>query len=563
MAERLFFLARVVIHGRGAISGEARFLSTYSVVDIFAGPGGLAEGFSSVRGHDGERAFRIELSIEKEASAYSTLLLRTFLRQFGDAVPDRYYRFINEGGEEPDWGSLHPKEWAAARREAWQLELGVEDPEDRLDARLDAIREASGGNTVLIGGPPCQAYSLVGRARNQGKEGYVASKDARHFLYHEYIRILDRLRPAAFVMENVKGMLSSSVDNGESRIFDKVLEDLRGTGRDGERYRLIALDPRSRRPLSLEPFEPRASDFVIRAEDFGVPQARHRVIVVGLRADLSADLSENALADAMRRHALTATAGQVLSGMPKLRSGLSRGDDAPEEWRKVVAEAMALVAGLDTRLGDEEHLAFTMRASTCLAAFRRLNDVPAREEYGTGIAEDCPRNLRDWLTDHRLATLPNHASRAHMKSDLARYFFAAIFAEVTGRSPKASDFPGELAPDHRNWKSGKFADRFRVQVRDQPSTTVTSHISKDGHYFIHPDPMQCRSLTVREAARLQTFPDNYLFRGNRTQQFVQVGNAVPPFLARQIAASLWAILCGSTVGAKEPSRPSAVIDEAA
>ena len=126
-----------------------------------------------------------------------------------------------------------------------------------------------------------------------------------------------------------------------------------------------------------------------------------------------------------------------------------------------------------------------------------------------------------------------------MTSDLARYLFAAVFGRVTDRSPRASEFPAVLAPNHRNWGSEKFTDRFRVQIATRPASTLTSHISKDGHYFIHPDPSQCRSLTVREAARLQTFPDNYFFKGSRTQQYVQVGNAVPPLLALQIAKSLW------------------------
>ncbi len=533
---------------------SVRFLSTYSVVDIFAGPGGLAEGFSSVTASDGERAFHIALSIEKEPSAHATLRLRSFLRQFGDAYPDAYYTYLNEGGEEPDWSASHPAEWAVAIEEAWQLELGKEDPDLRLNARLDAIRKESEGSTILIGGPPCQAYSLVGRSRNQGKKDYVPSEDEKHFLYREYIRILDRLQPAAFVMENVKGMLSSSVD-GHNRIFDQVLRDLRGERPGATRYRLVALDPRSRRQLDLTPFQPRASDFIVRAEDFGVPQARHRVIVVGLRDDLAEGIPDSSLADLMVRHTLKTTVGHVLNGVPRLRSGLSRGLDSREEWRRIVETAMDFVADIETGLPEAEQLAFEKRASESLSSLRRMNDVPGRESSGTGISPDCPADLRTWLVDDRLEKLPNHASRSHMASDLARYFFAAVFAEVAGRSPKAFDFPEDLAPDHDNWNSGKFADRFRVQLSGGPSTTVTSHISKDGHYFIHPDPLQCRALSVREAARLQTFPDNYFFKGNRTQQYIQVGNAVPPLLARWIGEALATILSARPIAALAHQEP--------
>jgi len=130
-------------------------------------------------------------------------------------------------------------------------------------------------------------------------------------------------------------------------------------------------------------------------------------------------------------------------------------------------------------------------------------------------------------------------TKAHIDSDLERYMFASSWAAVHGQSPSLADFPEDLRPAHASaakaLEGGHFADRFRVQVAERPATTITSHIAKDGHYYIHYDPAQCRSLTVREAARLQTFPEDYFFCGPRTSQYQQVGNAVPPDLARQLA----------------------------
>ncbi|WP_111748843.1 DNA cytosine methyltransferase [Salinisphaera orenii] len=510
----------------------------FGVVDLFSGPGGLAEGFSSLRKGTRDAPFRIELSVENDPSAHQTLLLRSFLRKFEGEWPDAYYDWLNgDIEEEPRWSEIAGKKWRAAEKEVLNLELGTEKARVVIDREIKRVREQYGDSTILIGGPPCQAYSLAGRSRNVGKKGYLPAKDERHFLYREYVRVLEELRPAVFVMENVKGMLSSAV-NGDG-IFTKVMEDLQNVA-GADSYKLVALDPDSDGHNSTRGSCPAPRDFVIRAEKHGIPQARHRVIIVGIRADFAAYTPACRLPQ-LERRAEVVTVRDVLAGLPMLRSGLSRAD-GPQAWKNALSRAMRLLRSIGSQ-GDPMAASGYMRA---------LDECEASIDYVAESGRACqtladhpdapPQVLEAWFRGARLRGLPNHETRGHIDRDLERYLFAAAFAEAHGRSPKAQDFPNQLAPNHRNWLSGKFADRFRVQCWDKPATTVTSHISKDGHYFIHPDPRQCRSLTVREAARIQTFPDDYLFKGNRTQQYVQVGNAVPPLLAYRIADSIWRFL---------------------
>lgn len=489
----------------------------YAIVDLFAGPGGLGEGFAQA-GRSGDTRMKIHLSVEMEPNAVRTLRLRSFLRGFDDGFPPEYYEALNSGNKLPNWAELWPDRWEAAEQEVRQLTLGEPGVFDELAPVLDSIREETDGDTILIGGPPCQAYSLAGRSRNMGKDDYVLEKDHRHYLYREYVNILNRLEPAAFVMENVKGMLSSKVDGGG--IFHRVLDDL---AKAGIGYTLVPLAV----PHGDEGFPP-AKAFVLRAEDFGVPQARHRVIVVGFRRDISRGI-DFGIKPLIALSEPRLTVREALSGLPTVRSGLSKSDHVDAWANAVRANALRISLEPDAPRQLKE---LAKKIST-------TNELPtARISSVYTENKALPSPLADWLLDEKLSVILHHETRGHISSDLGRYLYSSLFAAVNHRTPKLSEFPEFLQPHHKNRGTGHFADRFRTQVFDRPATTVTSHISKDGHYFIHPDPFQCRSLTVREAARLQTFPDNYFFHGGRTAQYHQVGNAVPPYLAFQIGKAV-------------------------
>jgi DNA (cytosine-5)-methyltransferase 1 len=513
------------------------------IVDLFAGPGGLGEGFASLGG--GTR-FEIVVSAEMDPVARETLKLRAFYRLLKLKNPDRlcdYYDFCNGHSQQP-FSEASQAQWQEAEEEARCITLGSDIGDTELDAILDKKR-LEARPWVLIGGPPCQAYSIVGRARNQAKANYNAENDHRHFLYKEYLRIIKERKPAVFVMENVKGILSSKVAG--KGIFAQILQDLTdpnkalGDENAGTKYRICSLvtDQSFGPDDDVSLIDPRG--FIIKAEEHGIPQARHRVILLGIALDEQGNIPEyGSIPEIIGR----VTTSQVIGDLPELRSRLTKQRDDSEAWYAEVANHLdELRSEVDGRVEPKLDSAMKIARNALLSTSLDVGSLRVSRRKGDGKTNN--ENLDRWYRDDNLEYWLNHDARGHMLSDLRRYMFASIYARAYQTSPKGhQQFSlSGLAPAHKNWESGKFSDRFRVQLEETPATTITSHISKDGHYFIHYDPKQCRSLTVREAARLQTFPDNYFFQGNRTQQFHQVGNAVPPLLASKIASVVYAVAC--------------------
>ena len=505
------------------------------VIDLFAGPGGLGEGVSSVENSDGSNPFKIGVSVEKEPCAHKTLTTRAFFRKIRNSKKalESYYEYYRGNLTREELFAMYPEQANEANEETLQAPKALGEHNSIIHERVKELVEKHNGTKVVIGGPPCQAYSLAGRSRNAGKKDYKAEKDTRHFLYMEYLKVLSIAQPDVFVMENVRGILSAKV-NGKV-MFSSILKDLRNPGKvtkekntKGYKIYSLVVEPENKK----NPQYPNSSDFLIRSEKYGVPQARHRVILLGVREDIKAIPGTIKQSDSSRLGV-----ENILFDLPALRSGFSKKPDTMERWEAVVTKNSVLLKGALRSQGHSQEQVDALDL-TPYSDLPRSSNSPAE----TNLCK-IPSPLKEWLIDDNLKYIRNHETRGHMETDLLRYGFCSAYAQLNeGVSPKSRDFPEELAPAHKNWKTGTHADRFRVQSANKQATTVTSHISKDGHYFIHYDAKQCRSLTVREAARLQTFPDNYLFEGNRTQQYVQVGNAVPPFLAQQIGRVVLNIL---------------------
>lgn len=394
------------------------FLMSLNFVDLFAGCGGLSEGFY-------RQGFNALAHLEINHVACETL--KTRMNHYGYPNPEK---------------------------SVLEYDITKED----VISKLENIIQGQSVD-VIIGGPPCQSFSSLGRAKDENG----MKNDPRNYLFESYVKVLNHFSPKVFVFENVTGLLTATL-NGD-HIINKILSCL------SENYKVD--------------FNPNTD--VLNAVNYGVPQIRKRVIIIGVRKDIPIN-PRDIYNDIKKTH-------------------------------------------YDPEMNDEERKGLNKFVTVKDA----IGELPALQE-GEGekfISFSSKRN-NDFLkeivnADQKL--LMDHVSRHHNPTDVLRYQEMAknhwTFEELL-----------ENRKDLRHEKKRVFGNSYVVQWWDSPARTIIAHLYKDGNQFIHPDASQGRTLTVREAARLQSFPDDFVFEGPRTEQFKQIGNAVPPLFAEAIAKSI-------------------------
>lgn len=394
----------------------------YTFIDLFAGCGGLSEGFY-------RQNFKSLTHVENDPYACKTLKTRML-----------HYGYSNK-------------------------DLSVLEKDITSDDIIELIEKEVKNKKidVMVGGPPCQSFSSLGRAKDE--KGM--SDDPRNYLFESYEKILNHFQPKFFIFENVTGLLTAKLKG--KKTINVILERL------GNRYKLIDSP----------------NDMVLNSCDYGVPQIRKRVILIGVRKDINIDASA------------------VYKNIKKTHNNpdLSISDKNHKEGYVTVKDAIGdmpfIMPGEGKKLIDHNIVEW----NNYLRKIRSIEDS----------------KLRD------------HVSRTHNDRDRSRY------REMSKNKWTFKELL-ENKPDLNHIKQRVFGNSYVVQFWDKPARTIIAHLYKDGNQFIHPDYKQERTLTVREAARLQSFPDDFIFEGSRTQQYKQIGNAVPPIMAEAIAKSIKTVL---------------------
>lgn len=401
-----------------------------NTIELFAGCGGLLDGFEQ------SGYFNTLAAIEWEKAPCNNLIRRLTDKWHMQDANKRVLRFDIQRTDE--------------------LFNGWNDPDYGNSCGLDSL-VSDKSIDLVVGGPPCQAYSIAGRVRDENG----MRDDYRNYLFESYLKVVTHYRPKAFVFENVPGILSAKPGNGDKKIIDTIRENFDKAG-----YTVLT----------------QMKNAIIDMTEYGVPQNRKRIIILGLSKDYYGSKCEQML----------------------------------EEFYSVFLPRY------------KKNKKATVRDA--------IGDLPKLKPLGKDIRINGVR------TAHNLPDpyVPNHIARWNNSRDIE--IFRLLEEDIA--SGRCKYVTTEALKRLYTEKTGKSSNvhKYHVLRWDEPSNLIPAHLYKDGLRHIHPDPEQARSITVREAARLQTFPDDYIFYGSNSDAFKMIGNAVPPLFAKSVANAVYDML---------------------
>lgn len=445
---------------------------TIEVLDLFAGAGGLSLGFELVRSENGKRVFEIIKAVELDKDACETL--RNYFRK-------TYGR----------------------------QDIVVQGDLTKREVKNEVIKACKGKVSLIVGGPPCQSFSTLGPRSGYGLKKRKLKTDERDRLYKEYLRIVREIKPAFIIFENVKGIISKKDRRGR-RYIDIIASDFKRLGYSFE----------SENPDVKEDY------LVLNAADYGVPQIRERVFLIGNNLGIQNPYPRQTHCEPRKAKSGNGllpwtTLHDAIRDLPKLKAKYTL-TDIPKRRIKEIKQLNA------RRYSGAENVPFNEKVL--------VEHLDSLDQPGQQLLAFIRRDAN--------GTLLYHEARAQKGDDIK--LFAGMKQATTAeqlfesRAEKSRKLR-KLIKYRMKDDDGEFTfgDKYRKQSWNSPSTTLFAHLAKDGNRFIHPDGSQARTFTVREAARIQTFPDWYEFGGtSRGSKFRQIGNAVPPLLAMRIAETI-------------------------
>ena len=372
------------------------------------------------------------------------------------------------------------------------------------------IKECQGYVSVIVGGIPCQSFSLIGPRSGFGKKIDKFKEDRRDDLYKEFRKIVKELMPDIVIIENVRGILSKK-DSESNKIIDLLLSDFEKLGynfkneKDGNKY------------------------FILNAADFGVPQVRERVILIGIRTgwkNTNVPFIPQTHFNPLDKNAKTlkeegllpyATIADAIGDLPEVNAKITYTGLSKKEKEDIKLKNQVINNGNDQILFNK--VSFNVYLDSLSLSGRQYFNFVRPNGY---------------------AYYHHHVARSQQISDLDLFDAMEEGETAKGFQARKPKLAGKLI----KYNMETFEDKYRKQKWDAPCTTVFAHLQKDGNRFIH--PKQKRTLTPREAARIQSFPDDFIFCGPFSMKFKQIGNAVPPLFAQKIGNALYKSLLGGS-----------------